>query len=732
MRLESAEKKDLDAATDATTSSTLRRCNTVLGAQGDEEHETCSQKLVIRNNNALRKVWKVIVTILLLYTATVFPYVLAFLDIGMAPDDVERKHDAEVFKWLNHVMDWLFYFDLFISFFCSYTNKRGKEVTDLRKVSLHYLRTTFLINFVACLPPVLMEEMLKLLFCSEDDASGSANVNKGSRIGRLQRVSRIARVVRIGRLVKLAALLDSPVWREIRTLRGVRIVNFFGITLLTVHIAACGWFICAAMHTHQEETWVYRREVTNDGLISLIHMRPLAQWVHSMYFVLTVFTTVGFGDMSAMTTGEIVYVMVAMIVGAVLNSIVLSEVITLLTSVDLKAREVNEQIAIMKGFAAHTHLDDFQPELARRLVDCVGSDKVVHSGVERGRMKDILTASQLPRSMASEMSKCLFEGRLCRNLFVTVVLNGALKASPRFPLLVVLAGIVRYFDHKEIVFYGFDHTWNVFLVLQGTFAQVGRPGTSGGESKLPQLVVKATEMAVKATEMLPGCFTINFINTKCEKRFFNKVLDGPCELSTTLSPYQLLGVGNYFGDYELFVDPNGLRRACVRCESNGFSVKEAGCLLVLNKQDIAELMDFFPHCASIWHSAAIRREEYRKKKLKQLTRHVDYKVLAARTIQQYVRKRAHVREEALVASLSSLKAGAMCFADDVGMRQQRVRGKVGDMPWYAKELAQDVECLRRDVLLLNGRMDQNVAGVHAALQQLRALVHQARASPKAL
>ncbi|CAK9038711.1 unnamed protein product [Durusdinium trenchii] len=47
---------------------------------------------------------------------------------------------------------------------------------------------------------------------------------------------------------------------------------------------------------------------------------PEVQWLHSFYFVLTVFTTVGFGDMSAFTEAEIGYVCFTMLLGAIVNS----------------------------------------------------------------------------------------------------------------------------------------------------------------------------------------------------------------------------------------------------------------------------------------------------------------------------------------------------------------------------------------------------------------------------
>ena len=44
------------------------------------------------------------------------------------------------------------------------------------------------------------------------------------------------------------------------------------------------------------------------------------------YFVYTVFTTVGFGDITPSSNGEMVFVILLMMIGAVVNSLIVSEV----------------------------------------------------------------------------------------------------------------------------------------------------------------------------------------------------------------------------------------------------------------------------------------------------------------------------------------------------------------------------------------------------------------------
>jgi hypothetical protein len=307
---------------------------------------------VMRESNKFRKFWNFLIGLLLLYTGTLFPYKLCFLEFRInATDSIDNAQETysieNAQEWVvtEQVVDVLFWIDLLVIFFFSYKDDRQSEVLDLYLVAKHYLCGYFLINFLACIPPIWFSSML--------GADGAGGVNRSLRLTRMSRVSRLAR---LGRLAKLAPFLkESPLWQQIQAFRGVRMLNLTVGLFWVVHMIACLWYLCAALHENPKETWVGRRPVNfptdSSDTEFLISADPLTQWQHAIYFVLTVFTTVGFGDMSALTTFEMAFVNVTMIVGTVVNSIIMSEVINTLTSVDKTSAELVAERASSRSFA---------------------------------------------------------------------------------------------------------------------------------------------------------------------------------------------------------------------------------------------------------------------------------------------------------------------------------------------------------------------------------------------
>ena len=44
--------------------------------------------------------------------------------------------------------------------------------------------------------------------------------------------------------------LRSPLWKWLQTLRGVRIINVLVGLFFSVHLLACGWYMCASLHAN--------------------------------------------------------------------------------------------------------------------------------------------------------------------------------------------------------------------------------------------------------------------------------------------------------------------------------------------------------------------------------------------------------------------------------------------------------------------------------------------------
>lgn len=91
-----------------------------------------------------------------------------------------------------------------------------------------------------------------------------------------------------------------------------RLIFFIIISVVLCHICCCFWVILANLFEgtdDEENTWLVRFGY-NDADDMVIY-------IASMYFVLTTFTTVGFGDINGYILAERLYCLILMLVGAV-------------------------------------------------------------------------------------------------------------------------------------------------------------------------------------------------------------------------------------------------------------------------------------------------------------------------------------------------------------------------------------------------------------------------------
>mmetsp|Transcript_15984 Transcript_15984/g.37683 ORF Transcript_15984/g.37683 Transcript_15984/m.37683 type:complete len:924 (+) Transcript_15984:136-2907(+) len=619
-------------------------------------------RFVIHDANPFRTAWNFLVSILLIYTATIFPYWICFLDFRIELDGEGSLGQTTGWQVMNSVVDALFWVDLVLNFFFSYEDRRepGVEVEDLGRIVCHYLRGYFVLNLIACIPPEVLGEVVGLLMGD----SGNNSFGKLSRVSRVHRVGRLARLARFAKLVHgCPAITESDMWIWLQNQRGVRIVNFVVGLFLVVHLMGCGWYLCAALHNQDEYqfTWVAQREA---GGGPLLERGPADQWLHSMYFILTVFSTVGFGDMSATTNGEIIYVIVTMLLGSVVHGIIMSEVINVVTKMDDKAAALSEQKELLSAFAQHTDLDEHTTAEFKQWI--TRPQKTSKRRYDREAMRKLLVAGHLPRNLIQDLAVHIFRGSLLQNKFLQVCIDWAPDGAlpPRFPLLLALVSNQHVFQPSEVVYQLHDHPFNIFLVLSGTFASIGIPGPKGGTDCMitvspsnvgTQSGVMRSLVALPA-RMMQQAHPRPKPRVRSSVRGMKQLSAGASSQGTSVPqhkvyPYQLHGAGTYFGDYEILVDPlhKGLNRSrcsTVRCESS------PGQVLVVTSADVLQLAADFPHYGTAWRTGAIRREATRQHLLSEhllsdLKHKVDYKHLAAFQLQRYFRARKWAKDAGL-------------------------------------------------------------------------------------
>eukprot|EP00435_Cladocopium_sp_Y103_P055925 s912_g18.t1 len=536
------------------------------------------QKFIMYPDNSFRRLWTAMVVGLLVYTGTVFIYRLIFVRFYV-PRELEVPR---FWNYFDRMVDVMFVMDLLIQFLFTYTSEKGYEVGLPRKIAIRYLSGWFWVNAISCVP----EEVASAVYASLTNDAGGSTATGGHRSLRLVRMQRMTKIVRMLRLVKLTQLTERlNLDMYIQRYKVVAVLNTLCGLIWAVHVMACGWYLCAALHNDPLETWLARRLVgVNEEM--LLNCSPFDQWAHSMYFVFAVFTTVGFGDISAFTTGEIMYVTLTMMVGAIVHSLIVGQVIGEVTSDNTVNTFLKNKLKLAKEFAAHANLDAAGAKALSFWLEQNARDLMT----EQFKMDEMhqLVANDMPLTLMKELQGRLFQGQLARNVFLHIPF---VVTPPRLPLLLSLVLMPKSYESGQLLYQAGDSAFHMYLVLSGTFAFVARPERP---SKSP-----------RANEMWP---------------------------------YQLFSHRSYFGNFELHGGLKQFRRATARCES------DRGHALRLPREHYMRLCAEFPQFNAAWHGESIRREALRCRLQAAHGRMLNYRVLAAKRLQRYIRLRKAEKE----------------------------------------------------------------------------------------
>lgn len=529
--------------------------------------------------------WSMIVIVLMIYTGTVIPYRLCFVHFRIGGEVVEDD------DWTvaGYIVDCLFWMDLVFNFLFAYYDTKGHLVCHPWQIAKNYLRGWFLFDLLACLPPEL--------FVSFAGAGLGGNVNKTLRLTRLGRILRIAKFVRIVRVIKLAkGLRHNPIIRRcagwgarwIGNTRLISCIKFIVRLTFILHILACMWYLVAALESEEEleNTWVYRREIQDDS-----HYR---QWLTGIYFILTVITTVGFGDIGPLTNAEIMYVLFLMLVGAVVNSLVISEVITIFQNIDDVSIAQSRKHRCINDFQ---HISKFSEDAKIRLLKHIEHNFVRASGSDNKMTNHDsqclgLIFEEVPYNLQEKVAKEVYDGRLCHNSFFRVcshkVFSKKDKIDARFVAATAAYLQPLFFDVQEMIYKCGEVPTGIFFVLSGTLALVAEASHKGG------------------------------INRSC------------AEGSEGLTPFQLISSRSYAGDAECLSFSKQVRRYNLRSESESQ-------LLHLPRRAFFSLLKSAPEKHEQHRRIANNAKHSTQRRLARHTLgHHDYMALAVSTIQLHM------------------------------------------------------------------------------------------------
>ncbi|CAD7926528.1 unnamed protein product [Amoebophrya sp. A120] len=576
---------------------------------------------VFHTENVYRTAWSLFFVLPLMYIATVFPYRLAFVEMRLPtvwPNEIDANGNeiltdgsadpvSEAWKIFDYVIDGLFWLDLLLQFTFAYENHKGELVSHPREIFCAYLKTWFAIDFLACLPPIVWEGLA-------GEASGTNKLGRISRLYRVSKIFKLTRLVKIKALMKWSALAKSSqllylLFQVFGKSRVFEILKFMCSLLALSHIFACGWYLVAALQPDPTHTWVWRRTVpTQNGSepLLLVDYGSGEQWLHSLYYVLTVFTTVGFGDITPFTKSELLYSMFLMLIGAIVNSIIISEVIHVVTRTDVVRSEMQRKNQAVKQFCEATRLNLRTERTISRFSEVMTKSKYAKEDsatreTDRFMWRDLCElADAMDPNLRSSIVKRVFEGMFFRSAFLMHCINKNAASEELRSLPLVVASFLKQqtIAQGDYLYHVGEQPKGLWLIMKGVVSYVAVPSEFGGIHH-----------------------TSTILNLM-------RLQQTPLMLKERAYPYMVFGPRSYVGIWEVIYP----RERVTNCR-----VEQEATVAYLSRNDFVTICHKFPNLISSLKMHAQRKESRRRMAIAAHAEQIDHQQLAGRILTRWWR-----------------------------------------------------------------------------------------------
>ncbi|CAI9113199.1 OLC1v1013772C4 [Oldenlandia corymbosa var. corymbosa] len=233
---------------------------------------------VIRPDNRLYQLWAHFILVWAVYSSFFTPLEFAFFR-GL-PENLFLLDIAGQFAFL---------IDIVIRFFVAYRDAHSHcMVKDHNLIAIRYLKSRFIVDLLGCLP---WDYIYK--------ASGK------------EEPVRYFLWIRLSRALRVTEFFEK-MEKDIRiNYLFTRIIKLFVVELYCTHTAACIFYYIATTLPPSKEgyTWIGSLKM---GDYSYAHFRDIDLWtryITSLYFAVVTMATVGYGEIHAVNTREMIFVM---------------------------------------------------------------------------------------------------------------------------------------------------------------------------------------------------------------------------------------------------------------------------------------------------------------------------------------------------------------------------------------------------------------------------------------
>lgn len=272
---------------------------------------------LINPDSKFYQIWNIILLFLLLYAFVIMPWVMAFIEVQY----------MDSWFMIETVIDFLCICDIVITLNTPYYDLLGKLITSRKKIFLNYLKGFLIFDIISIFPFYLLENQ---------------QVLRSNSLIRIVRITSISKVLRGSKILKLMKYLKNSesiakMIKFLKLYRGiVRLLILAFCVFIMAHFVACMFYLTAKLDNYSPSTWVVRYGFEDEDID--------VKYLRSLYFTITVLTTVGFGDITPNTPSEIILCITWMVLGICFYSTIVSTISSVFSSLDSRRVLISEQL----------------------------------------------------------------------------------------------------------------------------------------------------------------------------------------------------------------------------------------------------------------------------------------------------------------------------------------------------------------------------------------------------